>query len=485
MATYKIIGKRFLRKYTAAELTSSYMAASDAQKVVYSLCDVPWEAVATRQAETPPHGDEKNAANRDKFDAALFCGEHDEDAKTHRAYANAAVYRYVIPSAAQGKTLASLAATVTSDPYNSKGCRLHVFTNSTGVIPTSCHDVRGEDSSGAVVEDGTTASAVAPRETKNATVNGKTAAYWYPCTATATLTPTSGLVLQKYLYLAVVLESYSTTRGNWLEGSSYIENSVQIETAEAVSGWTSGLTYNLAEETSRTFAVAQGGIVPSVPANALTGERSVVVRADADLVADADGLQAPIRSATDANAAAAVSRLYAAFYAATDTPPAASAPTAQDGVVFNVTRTFERHAAAGSDAPVDTDVLRINSRVLVVPFAFPRGFRGSLVRVSYEQPAWTDGTTVRVYLCDEYLTSLAEGTLKDPGVYDGISPSLTLLGEINASATQTDFALPRSVGRVGSLVFAGFFEPEEVNLSSCAEQGTGDEPFMPDVAIVE
>lgn len=189
MATYKIIGKRYLRKYTASEATPVYAAATDAAQVVRELCNVPWEASAVRQAEMPPHGDEANPANRERFDAALFCAGHANG--MHRAYANAAIYRYTLPAAAVGKTLTGLTVRVTSDPYNAAGARVHVLTSQTGEPPTNCRTVRGDDDEGAARADGTVAAGVAPRETK--VYKGKD--YWYPVTAEASLAPTGGLVL--------------------------------------------------------------------------------------------------------------------------------------------------------------------------------------------------------------------------------------------------------------------------------------------------
>ncbi len=232
--TYKLIGSRYLRKYTADHKTAVYNAAADAARIVSELCRVPWTAVDPANAELPAHGDDANAGNRDLFDAALFCCEHADG--LHRAYANVAVYRYAVPTPAQGKTLESLSAKVTCDPYNAAGARLHVFTNDTGEIPMDCHELRGEGSDGAVAEDGTTAAGVAPRTVK--AVDGKD--YWYPTTATATLAPTGGLALGRFLFLVVALESYATTRGNWLEGAALVENRVSVTLAEAVDGWTAG-----------------------------------------------------------------------------------------------------------------------------------------------------------------------------------------------------------------------------------------------------
>lgn len=275
MATYKFIGKRFLRKYTADALTPVYQAATDAARVAASLCDVPWEASPVKQAELPPHGDEGNPSRRERFDAALFCAEHSDG--LHRACANAAVYRYALPDAAVGQTLASLAVRVTGDPYNAGGCRLHLFTNSTGTIPTACADVRGNGTDGEPLTDGTTAAAVAPRTTK--AVKGTD--YWYPATATATLAPAGGLVLQKYLFLAVALESYSTVRGNWLEGSSFVDNLVSVVTASAVAGWEDGGTYDLSGPAERSFAVVSGGVMAAMPSGD-SGVRALTIQRTGD-----------------------------------------------------------------------------------------------------------------------------------------------------------------------------------------------------------
>lgn len=275
MATYKIIGRRYLRKYTADVRTPVYAAATDAARIVRELCNVPWEASPVRQAEMPPHGDEANPANRERFDAALFCAGHGDN--MHRAYANAAVYRYALPSAAVGKTLTGLSVRVTSDPYNAAGARVHVLTNQTGEPPTNCRIVRGDGDDGAALTDGTVAAGVAPRETK--TIKGQD--YWYPVTAEASLAPTGGLVMQKYLFVAVVLESYATTRGNWLEGASYADNLVSMTLSAAVTGWTDGETYDLSDEAEREFAVVSGGVMAAMPSGD-SGVRALTIQRTGD-----------------------------------------------------------------------------------------------------------------------------------------------------------------------------------------------------------
>lgn len=246
---YKLIGQRNLRKYTAPNLSPTYAAAVDAQIIVDSLCGVPWEQVAAKDAIMTYHteesvgevdgqkigGLEMNVRIRDKFDAALFCSDH--AGGQHRAFANAAVYHYVMPDGALPK-LKRLVAKVTSDPYNAAGARIAILTNATGMIPTNCNECRTGDAH---------ADGVAPRTVG---ANGN----WFPtmadCVFSATpaagevALPSGGLQLQKHLFVFVLMESYSTVRGNWLEGCSFIRNLIDIETDAAIPGWTDGAEYD-------------------------------------------------------------------------------------------------------------------------------------------------------------------------------------------------------------------------------------------------
>lgn len=249
MATYKLIGQRNLRKYTEAKTSPTYAAAIEAQTIVDSLCQIPWKKVSARDATMTYHteetvaeidgqkinGLEMNVRIRDEFDAALFCADH--TGGQHRAYANAAVYHYVLPDGALPK-LTKLVAKVTSDPYNAAGARIAILTNETGEIPTNCNECRTGDAH---------ADGVAPR---TVAANGN----WFPtmadCVFSATpgegetALPSGGLQLQKHLFVFVLMESYSTVRGNWLEGCSFIKNLVEIETDDAVPGWTDGAEYD-------------------------------------------------------------------------------------------------------------------------------------------------------------------------------------------------------------------------------------------------
>ena len=287
MAKYKIIGQRYLRKYTAQRTTPVYSARVDVQTIVNTLCDIPWEKVISKEAGMTYHtdepvGDDKtsgldmNVKIRDGFDAALFCAEH--TGGQHRAYANAAAYVYDLPSELVGLSLKSITLNVTSDPYNSNGARIHMLTTPSPELPTSCRICRGEDESGSVITDGTTLSAVAKRTSQ--TINGTE--YWYPTSEDCTLSPEGGLTLQKYLVVFVLMENYATVRGNWIEGCSFIRNLAEIEIDGDVTGWADGETYDLSGvSATREFNVCRDGILPSLSSQK-TGLKTLILQKNGD-----------------------------------------------------------------------------------------------------------------------------------------------------------------------------------------------------------
>lgn len=491
MATYKLIGKRFLRKYTEPGTSPVYAAAVQAQRVVDSFCDVPWEPVKPSAATMTHHTDEvvdeadgttgldKNVAIRDQFDAALFCAGH--SGGQHRAYANAACYRYTMPDEAVGATLTTFSAQITSDPYNSAGARIHIFTNATGEIPTNCRDCRGEDAGGDVVEDGTTAAGAAKRTVR--TVSNTD--YWYPTTETVTLSPTGGLALQKYLFVVVALESYSTVRGNWMEGCSFMENKASITTSAFVDGWSDGDTIDLSfDESGETaFPVLSGGVLPCAGGGSPSGERHVAVRADANLIVEADGSQTPVQDADGVAAASALSRAYAMFYTGSGDMSAPGEHSRAAGASFNVTRAVEPLPTAGSDEPQPTDIVRIDAAALVVPFAWPAA--PSKIRLSFAEPSLPSGARFNVFLASatEYLPSLTEEQLKSPGLWDGGDGApFVLLGTIDGG-TSAEFDVPSETGRAGTLVLTAWLPPEAYSLAEGGTKGTG-QAFLPDITIV-
>ena len=239
-AEYRLVGQRHLRLYTAERDTQSYNAAVDAQTVADSLCGVPWTRARSSDATSTSHVNEQldqNVSNRDRFDAALFCANHTNG--THRAYANAAVYRYRLPDGPLPR-LSRLSVRVSSDPYNALGARIILCTNATGEIPTDCATCRGENANGIRL------AGVAPRVTRIVTEGGEQKSYWYPNTTNAVFDLSAQpLQLNRYLYVFVLLENYASSRGNWLEGCSYIDNLVSVATDAPVPGWTEGSTVDL------------------------------------------------------------------------------------------------------------------------------------------------------------------------------------------------------------------------------------------------
>ena len=266
MATYKIKTKRYIRKYTAAEKLPVSAALIDAQRVVDELCNVPWEQAAATTAVITAHDESEldaNVSNRDRFDAALFCADHANGA--HSAYANAACYKIPFPTGTAGKKITSLKVRVTSDAYNAAGARIALVTNSTGVIPTSCAECRGEGSGGIH------AAGVAPQTIQ--TVGGQR--YGYPTIADCIFNvtpgegehalPEGGLTLGSYLYVFVLMENYNSVRGNWLEGSSCIVNQIEIVTNSSITGWTDGGTIDLTADPTKEFNVVKGGVMAKLP----------------------------------------------------------------------------------------------------------------------------------------------------------------------------------------------------------------------------
>ena len=237
MATYKLTGKRYLKKYTASGVTPVYAANVDAILCSELFDDVKWEAVSEPTAGMTLHtnavvdestgvtGLDRNVEIRNTFDAALFCAEH--VAGMHRAHANAACYVFELPSMAAYPQLLSLKAKVTSDPYNSSGVRLAVHVADSVDIALAMAELR---------EGVARVAGAVPRE-ERVESDGKT--YWYPRTSEVSVA-VSGVALKRYLMLFVGLENYALSRGDWLEGSAYIAPTIEIETSGELAGASEG-----------------------------------------------------------------------------------------------------------------------------------------------------------------------------------------------------------------------------------------------------
>ena len=251
---YRIKGRRFLKKYTAAFTTPAYAVIADAQAVVDGLCDTPWQEVEDEVAQMAYHtsevvdnatgttGLDMNVVIRNRLDAALWCADH--SGGRHRAYANAACYVFEMPDMAAYPNLTAVKLRVTSDPYNSTGVRLAVHLSDTLDIPVNCAEAR----EGIAHIEG-----VAKREERKSSDNK---IYWYAATEKVTIA-VSSQQLKKYLFLVVGVENYNVSRGDWLEGCAYISPVVEIETDGEVTGWNENQVASTAKGTE--FVVRKSG----------------------------------------------------------------------------------------------------------------------------------------------------------------------------------------------------------------------------------
>lgn len=248
--TYRLKGRRFLRMYTAPNLTPSTAAGSDVAAISDRFCEVPWTAAPLDSYPSfPTYATAKvdeNASARECFDAAEWCAEHDES-KRHRAYAQAAIYRYALPAAARSLTVESVTVKVTCDPYTPQGARIAAMVTDSDDLPTECALVRTMSAH----EDG-----VAQR---TSVVNESTGAVtWYEASETRTLA--LGATGGKWLLVFVGLEDYRARNG-WLEGAAKID-SVSATLSGEVDGWDEGAVVDL--RVPRTSSVAlEGGSSPT------------------------------------------------------------------------------------------------------------------------------------------------------------------------------------------------------------------------------
>lgn len=474
--TYRIHGSRYLRKYTAEERSSIYAYMSDVRRIANSLCTVPWERVTRDLAATTTihteEGIDWNEPERDRFDAAEWCGEHSDG--FHKAFAQAACYVFELPDSAIGNSIEKLGIQVTSDPYNPYGARISAMTSETLDIPMDCATVREGEVYRAPDEDGMGA---APRLFMR---NADGSQNWYANTERVELQPDTPLTAKKYLFVFCCLENYNRGRDGWIEGSSYIDNDIELTLQAACEDLAEGELNDLSPAYEpNTLQIVKDGILPYIPKSAPLGEFHLSLRADANLFVESDGTKTPPRRASGDMASAALCRLYSMFYSGCADVPVAESHTASPGAAFNVKR------SAGLGTP---DVLRIDGASLVVPFAYPRDFTPARLKLSTSQPLnLSPGSRFSVYLSDGYLTSLTEEQIRNPGLYDGQGAPFTLLGTIDSSnlSTLQHFNLPLSASRVGTIVISGWIDPASIDLGSGDLQGTGPVAYLPDISITD
>ena len=150
-----------------------------------------------------------------------------------------------------------------------------------------------------------------------------------------------------------------------------------------------------------------------------------------------------------------------------------------------MTRTNEDHAADGSSLPQPTEVLRIDSSALVVPFALPRSFDPVSVHLAFAALSLPEGAAFNVFLATDYRIALSEETLKNRFLYDedGDVAGLTRLGSFS-SGTSVSLPIPDGLlsDGCGTVIITGSFPPELYNLATGGSQGTGT-PLVPSITL--
>lgn len=256
---YRIHGARFLRKYTAAEKSSNYAYMADVRKIANTLCKVPWERVSGDVAATTTihteEGLDWNEPERERFDAAEWCGEHADG--YHRAFAQAACYVFKMPASAVGTAIDKIRVNVTSDPYNPYGARISAMVSDHIDIPMDCQMVREGDVFRSPDSDGLGA---APRLYVRDAKTGKET--WYSNNEIVELTPGETLTAKQYLFIFVCLENYNRGRDGWIEGSSYIDNDVELTLADACADLVEDELNNLAFEDEDGWRILKDGFLP-------------------------------------------------------------------------------------------------------------------------------------------------------------------------------------------------------------------------------
>lgn len=455
--TAKVKGTRFLRKYSAPLQSPVYAAAIDAQTITLSLCDVPWQKVAPLDASFTSHNADsldQNVENRDSFDAALFCANHADG--LHRAFANAAIYRFPVPDAGVGAVLEEISFSAASDPYNVSGLRINVFSSDSGDIPMNCRTLRGEDDQGNIIDPSRTIAAAVPRSTQTAQDGTD---YWYAASDTLTLSP--NLTLQNFLFVLVALENYNTSRGNWLEGSGFARNDFSLTTDRDID-W-------LSPAASSAFTAYDGGTLPPVPTDAPTGRVRL----------------------TSPTSAGGISAAYHAFLSADNLSfeisrpgqPADSPARSAPGAMFNARR---------STVPINgraTDAWEIVSSVLRVPVAMPTAFRPAAVSVSTGDISISDNAAFRLWIAQDWLDALDADTLANPALYDARTDSIEThsLRLAGSFAAQGSFSFPLSdaeaSARFITILISAFMPPDALDPASDEWQGTQGE-ILPSISIL-
>ena len=471
--TYRIRGRRWLRKYTAPGLSPSTAAGSDVAAIADRLCDVPWTPADPGAMPCFPTyaGTQvnENAAARDCFDAAEWCAEHDE-AKRHRVYANAVVYRFALPDSARALTLEKVSVAVTCDPYTPQGARVAARVTDEDDIPTACAEIRTLDAHEAAVAGRTV---VTNEETGAVT--------WYETTRQIDLP--IGAPARKWLLVFVGLEEFRARNG-WLEGAAKAGD-ITATFSGAVDGWSEDAPVDCGPSADVPFQLVRRGVLPSTAGGCVS---ALQVQLNGDALADG---KLQTECAEEASVIG-LSALYAGFWGKKMVAvPASLAGTTRPGASWCV-----RNWRVGKDG---SPVWQLAATALVVPFAAPVVHRAAKIRLEWSGLRCSVGARLSVWLKRGAYVEAPE--LSDPNLYaSDAAEGWDYVGSFGASeAGSVDLALASQIDDPVATLLVTAFEPiDAIDFGLFFPQGVGnvdidlasqtieglDTAFMPDITLL-
>ena len=472
--------RRFVARVNTGtpEAKANYKAL--AQRNALALEECPWGEV-TDEAVKPSLVEHDFTAtfSDEKYDAFCMTGSYNSAENTEVAYAGMVAYRFTLPQdyLTGSATLVAASVMLSRDRFLLPGLRVSAVLSNSAVPSTSWDVVRG-DAEGCVKLAEQLAN---PAERITAAEQA----------TDAVEVGLTGLDSDKkaYLWIYLTVEDYTAT-WTWYSSTQHrlyaIEGSGMIISQSSTVEFSEDVDPGSPSGEAISFPVVTGGVAPAIVSGSPVHARTHSVRLDANLVVGPDGLPMPVAAASRANAAAALSRLYAGFYAGSDelATLVEGQWNAQTGAKFNVSAVADDVMLPDAGYPVPVDVLRLETSVLVLPFAWPRGHAPSRISLSFPAIELSPGARFNVLLApSDYLPALTAEQLKAPGLYDGTTPPqpLRLLGSVEGGSSAL-FEVPQGAGLVGTLVVAGWLPPEAYDLAAGGSQGTGA-PFFPDVYI--
>lgn len=479
--TYRIHGARFLRKYTAAEKSSNFAYMADVRKIADTLCKVPWDRVSADVAATntihTEEGLDWNAPERERFDAAEWCAEHSDG--FHRAYAQAACYVFKLPDSAVGKAIEKIRVSVTSDPYNPYGARIAAMTSATLDIPMDCATVREGEVFRAPDEDGMGA---APRLFRN---NADGTQTWYSNSEIVDLEPGETLTAKRYLFVFVCLENYNRGRDGWIEGSSYIDNDVELTLSAAASDFVSDELNDCSAVVEPVeFQVVKDGVVGD-----MTGMVSGVVAAtvtsagtiptmNGQYLENVDQVNDELAPANIHNGVRSVYAMFETGNANRGSFSSCHLNRKRIGVGFSVRQASDVSFVGANGVSASPRSITLTASSLFIPFSLP-SWKPS--RVAFDWSSWltgkspTSGSRFAFYLKPGvYLTEYDAAALKSATAYKGAGLSgWQLLGTAAVGDGSATFDGDFGEGSVGTLLVMAYLPQDAVsNTSNSFSLGT-------------